>query len=68
MNLKNKLYYLSIFLLFLILGSSCLLYGMFEMKRNYEAEKRIEEKERMYKIKRIMLDLILIETEAKKVR
>ncbi len=54
--------------LFLILGSSCLLYGIFEMKRNYEAEKQIEEKERIYKLKRIMLDLILIETETKKVR
>src|SRR3989338_7147369 len=54
--------------LFLLLGVSCLLYGILEMKKNYQAQKKIEQKENTYKEQKIMLDIILLEAEFKKAK
>ena len=53
-------------ILFAVMSTSCLLYGLLEMKNNYEKDKKIQELERECRKRELLQHLQKLETEAKK--
>ncbi len=54
--------------LLIILACVCLLYGVYEMKLNYDNEIDLKLQERVYAKQRILLDLLRVEQEMRIIR
>ena len=52
-------------ILFTVISVSCLLYGLLEMKNNYEKDKKIQELERAYRKRELIQHLQKLGVEAK---